>query len=102
VLIPHPTTLHFIFSHHFLQFQVNPVKNSGGALNPAGIIIKTNPAAAGLQPAGLSHGANFGHIRSPLISTRSIFCSEENQKTISLFIERVGDFCENSFHFVLA
>jgi len=37
---------------------VNPVRNSSGALNPAGIILKSNPAAAagpeGLWPGGIS------------------------------------------------
>jgi hypothetical protein len=37
---------------------VNPVRNSSGALNPAGIILKSNPAAAagpeGLWPGGSS------------------------------------------------
>ena len=41
---------------------VNPVRNSSGALNPAGIILKSNPAAAagpeGLWPGG-SSGALF-------------------------------------------
>jgi hypothetical protein len=43
-------------------FFVNPVRNSSGALNPAGIILKSNPAAAagpeGLWPGG-SSGALF-------------------------------------------
>jgi len=42
--------------------RVNPVRNSSGALNPAGIILKSNPAAAagpeGLWPGG-SSGALF-------------------------------------------
>jgi len=41
---------------------VNPVRNSSGALNPARIILKSNPAAAagpeGLWPGG-SNGALF-------------------------------------------
>jgi hypothetical protein len=40
----------------------NPVRNSSGALNPAGIILKSNPTAAagpeGLWPGG-SSGALF-------------------------------------------
>ena len=42
--------------------RVNPVRNSSGALNPAGIIVKSNPVAAagpeGLWPGG-SSGALF-------------------------------------------
>jgi len=38
--------------------KVNPARNSSGALNPAGIILKSNPAAAagteGLWPGGSS------------------------------------------------
>jgi len=38
--------------------EVNPVRNSSGVLNPAGIILKSNPAAAsgpeGLWPGGSS------------------------------------------------
>jgi len=44
------------------NMQVNPVRNSSGALNPGGIILKSNPAAAagpeGLWPGG-SNGALF-------------------------------------------
>ena len=44
------------------NMQVNPVRNSSGALNPGGIILKSNPAAAagpeGLWPGG-SSGALF-------------------------------------------
>jgi len=40
------------------EFGVNPVRNSSGALNPAGIILKCYPAAAagpeGLWPGGSS------------------------------------------------
>jgi hypothetical protein len=35
--------------------RVNPVRNSNGALNPAGIILKSNPAAAA-GPEGLPPG----------------------------------------------
>jgi len=45
-----------------VPLKVNPVRNSSGALNPAGIILKPNPAAAagpeGLWPGG-SSGALF-------------------------------------------
>ena len=45
-----------------LKMEVNPVRNSSGALNPAGIILKSNPVAAagaeGLWPGG-SSGALF-------------------------------------------
>jgi len=34
---------------------VNPVRNSSGALNPTGIILKSNPAAAA-GPEGLPPG----------------------------------------------
>ncbi len=38
---------------------VNPVRNSSGALNPAGIILKSNPAAE--QRGIISNGVNrFG------------------------------------------
>jgi len=44
------------------EYLVNPVRNSSGALNPGGIILKSNPAAAagpeGLWPGG-SSGALF-------------------------------------------
>jgi hypothetical protein len=36
----------------FGMIQVHPVRNSSGALNPAGTIIKPNPAIAGLQSSG--------------------------------------------------
>jgi len=35
---------------------VNPVRNSNGALNPAGIILKSNPAAE--QRGIISNGVN--------------------------------------------
>jgi hypothetical protein len=35
---------------------VNPVRNSSGALNPAGIILKSNPAAE--QQGIISNGVN--------------------------------------------
>ena len=35
---------------------VNPVRNSSGALNPAGIILKSNPAAE--QRGIISNGVN--------------------------------------------
>jgi len=48
--------------HLCTREKVNPVRNSRGALNPAGIIVKSNPAAAagpeGLWPGG-SSGAFF-------------------------------------------
>ncbi len=48
--------------YRFSDHAVNPVRNSSGALNPAGIILKSNPAAAagpeGLWPGG-SSGALF-------------------------------------------
>ncbi len=43
---------------------VNPVRNSIGALNPAGIIIKPNPAAE--QLGSISNGVNrkiFSHLK---------------------------------------
>jgi len=49
-----------LFYIHILK--VNPVRNSSWALNPAGIILKSNPAAPsgpeGLWPGG-SSGALF-------------------------------------------
>jgi hypothetical protein len=36
--------------------EVNPVRNSSGALNPAGIILKSNPAAE--QRGIISNGVN--------------------------------------------
>jgi hypothetical protein len=36
--------------------KVNPVRNSSGALNPAGIILKSNPAAE--QRGIISNGVN--------------------------------------------
>jgi hypothetical protein len=43
---------------------VNPVRNSSGALNPTGIILKSNPAAAagpeGLPPGMSPSGAEPG------------------------------------------
>jgi len=39
--------------------KVNPVRNSSGALNPAGIILKSNPAAAA-GPEGLWPGGSSG------------------------------------------
>ena len=56
---------------HDSSVWVNPVRNSSGALNPAGIILKCNPAAAagpgsaqeGLLPRreGLWPGGAAGH-----------------------------------------
>jgi len=40
---------------------VNPVRNSSGALNPAGIIIKSKPAAAA-GPEGLWPGGSSGTL----------------------------------------
>ena len=40
----------------YLQEIVNPVRNSSGALNPAGIILKSNPAAE--QRGIISNGVN--------------------------------------------
>ena len=39
--------------------KVNPVRNSSGALNPAGIVLKCNPAAAA-GPEGLWPGGSSG------------------------------------------
>jgi hypothetical protein len=39
-----------------LMDKVNPVRNSSGALNPAGIILKSNPAAE--QRGIISNGVN--------------------------------------------
>jgi hypothetical protein len=40
-----------------IKASVNPVRNSSGALNPAGIIIKPNPAAE--QRGIISNGVNI-------------------------------------------
>jgi hypothetical protein len=48
-------------------FQVNPVRNSSGALNPAGIIIKPNPAAE--QRGIISNGVN---INGPILNRWAI------------------------------
>jgi len=42
--------------------QVNPVRNSNGALNPAGIILGLNPAAK--QRGIISNGVNLYHANS--------------------------------------
>ena len=47
--------------HH--NWRVNPVRNSSGALNPAGIILKPNPVAAA-GPEGLWPGGSSGGIIS--------------------------------------
>ena len=44
--------------------KVNPVRNSSGALNPAGIIIKPNPAAE--QRGIISNGVNIKKIWSAI------------------------------------
>jgi len=45
-----------VWSYEFVvRRKVNPVRNSSGALNPAGIILKSNPAAAA-GPEGLPPG----------------------------------------------
>jgi len=44
-----------IFLNLTFSVWVNPVRNSSGALNPAGIILKSNPAAAS-GPEGLPPG----------------------------------------------
>ena len=38
-----------------LMDKVNPVRNSSGALNPAGIILKSNPAAAAGPEGAAGH-----------------------------------------------
>jgi putative ABC transport system permease protein len=44
---------------------VNPVRNSSGALNPAGIILKSNPAVGGTeeQRGIISNGVNIVYLR---------------------------------------
>ena len=44
---------------------VNPVRNSSGALNPAGIILKSNPAIGGTveQRGIISNGVNIVYLR---------------------------------------
>jgi hypothetical protein len=44
----------------FGQCVVNPVRNSSEALNPAGIIVKSNPAAE--QRGIISNGVNDGPV----------------------------------------
>jgi len=44
-----------------VPLKVNPVRNSSGALNPAGIILKPNPAAA-VGPEGLWPGGSSGAL----------------------------------------
>jgi len=41
----------------FISLAVNPVRNFSGALNPAGIILKSNPAAE--QRGIISNGVNL-------------------------------------------
>ncbi len=54
---------------------VNPVRNSSGALNPAGIILKSNPAAE--QRGIISNGVNrFGPW--PKDSSGKVKKKEEN------------------------
>jgi len=52
-----------------LKFEVNPVRNSSGALKPAGIVLKCNPAAE--QRGIISNGVNrivpFTPLESPTI-----------------------------------
>jgi hypothetical protein len=42
--------------------QVNPVRNSSGALNPAAIILKSNPAAE--QRGIISNGVKNSNIKN--------------------------------------
>ena len=53
---------------------VNPVRNSSGALNPAGIILKSNPAIGGTveQQGIISNGVNIVYLRlkSPSLLSR--------------------------------
>lgn len=57
-----------------------------------------------LRHAGLASyvdgcsSVNLDDIIPPLISTKSIFRSEESGKTISLFVEGVREFCEKPFY----
>ena len=53
--------------------QVNPVRNSSGALNPAGIILKCNPAAE--QRSIISNGVKGGKAQAAGIRKRSKFKS---------------------------
>ena len=54
----------------------NPVRNSSGGLNPAGIILKSNPAAE--QRGMISNGANRNprvFLCEVLFSTSSVIVS---------------------------
>ena len=56
-----PVGLHYLtgdFNYFFVYYftVVNPVRNSSGALNPAGIILKSNPAVE--QRDIISNGVN--------------------------------------------
>jgi hypothetical protein len=51
------------------ESKVNPVRNSSGALNPAGIILKSNPAAE--QRGIISNGVNA--LETGITSRRRFF-----------------------------
>jgi hypothetical protein len=61
---------------------VNPVRNSSGALNPAGIILKSNPAAE--QRGIISNGVN------PLLQTDKDYIDYETITQINHFLKSMS------------
>ena len=76
----------------FLSVFINPVRNSSGALNLAGIILKSNPAAEqrGIISNGVNLSINFLHRngRDSQCSRRAIIADPfDPRKTILYRIE---------------
>jgi hypothetical protein len=67
--------------------QVNPVRNSGGTLNPAGIILKSNPAAE--QGGIISNGVN---MKINLVDAVSVFLRVDlSSPTIEAFTPSLNE-----------
>jgi hypothetical protein len=64
---PQPAWVSSFFSSKLIGSVANPVSNPGQALNPAGIVLESNPATGGIleQRGMISNGANryMGTIR---------------------------------------
>ncbi len=63
---------------------VNPVRNSSGALNPAGIILKSNPAAE--QRGIISNGVN-----SPFLKHVSFYAFNDFYSSRKAYVRDVLD-----------
>jgi hypothetical protein len=89
-----------------LLSQVNPVRNSSGALNPAGIILKSNPAAE--QRGIISNGVNKRGRRSTMplsddtkaIIASNLVVAQELRRLVSATLNSPMkmDYCEDAIN----